>query len=103
MKEINTAIEEIKGSPPNLGLPNVGKQPDVVHEPAGKRKRGRPPVVDDIRFIELWNHGTQNGTSLQDVAKELGIAPASASVRASLLRKRGKALFQFRRGRPKKI
>lgn len=74
------------------------KSQDIV-----KRGRGRPPVVEDERFIEIWNTATQDGKDLRQAAVDLGIAPASASVRASLLRKRGKVLNQFRRGRRKKI
>ena len=67
-----------------------------------KRGRGRPPIVEDNDFITIWNAATEQGKNLQQVAVDLGIAPASASVRASLLRRKGNNLNQFRRGRRKK-
>jgi hypothetical protein len=69
----------------------------------GKRGRGRPPMVEDKEFIEIWNAATEAGKNLKQVALDLGIAPASASVRASLLRKKGNNLNEFRRGRRKKV
>ena len=51
-----------------------------------KRGRGRPPIVEDKEFIVIWNAATEQGKNLQQVAVDLGIAPARASVRASLLR-----------------
>lgn len=66
-----------------------------------KRGRGRPPIVEDKEFITIWNAATEQGKNLQQVAVDLGIAPASASVRASLLRRKGNSLNQFRRGRRK--
>jgi len=106
--EINAEIKEQKEG---LKIPSIiGEKGsttpvtlEVIHEPALKRGRGRPPVVEDARFIELWNKGANEGGDLREVAKDLGIAPASASVRASLLRKKGKVLNQFRRGRRKKV
>jgi len=74
----------------------------ISHEPLTKRPRGRPPIVEDKKFIKLWNEAAENGTDLNVLAVDLGIAPTSASVRASLLRKKGVTLKQFRRGRRKK-
>jgi len=105
--EINAEIKELKnGSQVILNTEaqeNVKSPLQITHKPVPKRGRGRPPIVGDVKFIELWNQATEEGRDLREVAKDLGIAPASASVRASLLRKKGKALKQFRRGRRKKI
>jgi phage terminase small subunit len=60
-------------------------------------------MVEDKEFIEIWNAATEAGKNLKQVALDLGIAPASASVRASLLRKKGNNLNEFRRGRRKKV
>ena len=76
---------------------------EKIVKPTGKRGRGRPPVVEDKAFITIWNAATEQGKNLQQVAVDLGIAPASASVRASLLRRKGNNLNQFRRGRRKKV
>jgi len=89
-----------------LSLDKEGDEPSpaiITSQAVVKRGRGRPPVVEDERFIEIWNAATQDGKNLRQVAVDLGIAPASASVRASLLRKKGNTLSQFRRGRRKKI
>lgn len=79
------------------------EQGNQTEKTTGKRGRGRPPVVEDKEFIAIWNAATEQGKNLQQVAVDLGIAPASASVRASLLRKKGNNLNQFRRGRRKKV
>ena len=104
--EINAEIKQLKKEATATVKPGVTPVTtpfQIIHEPVAKRGRGRPPVVGDIKFIEVWNKGTEEGRDLREVAKDLGIAPASASVRASLLRKKGKALKQFPRGRRKKV
>mgnify|MGYP003650347353 FL=1 len=84
----------------NHDVDGPGQLPKIQNK---KRGRGRPPVVEDKEFIMIWNAATEAGKNLQQVAVDLGIAPASASVRASLLRKKGNSLNQFRRGRRKKV
>jgi hypothetical protein len=79
------------------------EQGNKTQKVTGKRGRGRPPIVEDNDFITIWNAATEQGKNLQQVAVDLGIAPASASVRASLLRRKGNNLNQFRRGRRKKV
>mgnify|MGYP001190851564 FL=1 len=66
-----------------------------------KRKRGRPAIVSNEIFVEMWNAALENG-SLSTVAQSLGISRASCAVKASNMRKAGHNLPQFKRGRPKK-
>jgi hypothetical protein len=96
LEQINAEIEQLNAEIASL-QDNTEAKVDKV-----KRGRGRPPVVEDKEFITMWNAATEQGKNLQQVAVDLGIAPASASVRASLLRKKGNNLNQFRRGRRKK-
>lgn len=51
--------------------------------------------MTEQEFIKLWN----KARAVAEVAKALGILPASASVRASKLRALGRKLKQFKRGR----
>jgi len=104
LEELNDEINQLEQELLSLDKEADKLQPTIINsvDPI-KRKRGRPPVVDDKRFIEIWNAASQGGKDLRQAAVDLGIAPASASVRASLLRKRGKQLNQFQRGRKKKI
>ena len=64
-----------------------------------KARRGRPPKVESAIFIEAWN----KAVDLNSVAVALGMAPTSASVKASQMRKHGAALKRFRRGRRAKV
>mgnify|MGYP001365571497 CR=1 FL=1 len=96
LEQINAEIAELAAEIASLEEDGEVKKEKV------KRGRGRPPVVEDKEFISIWNAATEQGKNLQQVAIDLGIAPASASVRASLLRKKGNNLNQFRRGRRKK-
>jgi len=104
LEELNDEINQLEQELLLLDKKADKTQPAIIKSVGVvKRGRGRPPVVEDERFIEIWNAATQDGKDLRQVAVDLGIAPASASVRASLLRKRGNTLSQFRRGRRKKI
>ena len=96
LEQINAEIEQLNAEIASLQDNTKTKAENV------KRGRGRPPIVEDKEFITIWNAATEQGKNLQEVAVDLGIAPASASVRASLLRKKGNNLNQFRRGRRKK-
>lgn len=96
LDKINAEIAELNAQIAALEINDERKT-------TGKRGRGRPPMVEDKEFIEIWNAATEAGKNLKQVALDLGIAPASASVRASLLRKKGKNLNEFRRGRRKKV
>jgi hypothetical protein len=96
LEQINAEIEQLNAEIASLQDGTETKAAKV------KRGRGRPPIVEDKEFIVIWNAATEQGKNLQQVAVDLGIAPASASVRASLLRRKGNNLNQFRRGRRKK-
>ena len=95
-------LEQITAEIEDLNAQIAALEDDTAPTQSTKRGRGRPPVVEDKEFIEIWNAATQAGKNLKQVAVDLGIAPASASVRASLLRKKGNDLNEFRRGRRKK-
>jgi hypothetical protein len=97
LEQINAEIEQLNAEIASLEVSSEIKVEKI------KRGRGRPPVVEDKQFITIWNAATEQGKNLQQVAVDLGIAPASASVRASLLRRKGNNLNQFRRGRRKKV
>ncbi len=96
-------LEQITAEIEDLNAQIAALEDDTATTQSTKRGRGRPPVVEDKEFIEIWNAATQAGKNLKQVAVDLGIAPASASVRASLLRKKGNDLNEFRRGRRKKV
>ena len=96
-------LEQINAEIENLNAQIAALEENNEPQQSTKRGRGRPPVVEDKEFIDIWNAATQAGKNLKQVAVDLGIAPASASVRASLLRKKGNDLNEFRRGRRKKI
>lgn len=96
LEQLNAEIEQL-----NAEIASLEHVPETQTKKT-KRGRGRPPIVEDKEFITIWNAATEQGKNLQEVAVDLGIAPASASVRASLLRKKGNNLNQFRRGRRKK-
>jgi hypothetical protein len=66
-----------------------------------KRGRGRPLMVENEIFVEMWKAAVTAG-GLEQVAANLGISKASCAVKASNMRKAGYDLPQFRRGRPKK-
>jgi hypothetical protein len=66
------------------------------------KRRGRKPKVANEIFVEIWNAALTEG-SIQDVANRLGCSPASVSVKASQMRKKGYDLQQFKRGRRRKI
>lgn len=65
------------------------------------RPEGRPPLVEEKTFIEVWN---KHGGDFHAVAKELNMKPNSAWVRGNrLLKKHGvqrtkyaKATFELR-------
>ena len=91
---INQEIEEMNKQKINL---------DTEHKPAPKQKRarGRPLMVENDIFVEMWKAAVNAG-GLEQVASNLGISKASCAVKASNMRKAGYDLPQFRRGRPKK-
>ena len=95
--EINKEIQEMKVDA--VPVVQIEAAP-VIEQP--KKKRGRPPKVQNEIFVEMWNAALENG-SLGEVAASLGISAASCSVKASNMRKAGFNLPQFKRGRPKKI
>tara|TARA_Y100000034_G_C6627075_1_gene273584 strand:- start:158 stop:466 length:309 start_codon:yes stop_codon:yes gene_type:complete len=95
--EINKEIKEMNEE--NKSGLNLNESTPPITKP--KRKRGRPAIVENEIFVEMWTAALANG-SLKEVAQALGISPASCSVKASNLRKAGVVLPQFKRGRRKK-
>lgn len=91
---INKEIEEMNAQKIDL---------DVEHKKTNKPKRGRgrPLMVENDIFVEMWNAALESG-GLDQVATNLGITKASCAVKASNMRKLGYNLPQFPRGRPKK-
>lgn len=91
---INKEIEEMNAQKIDL---------NVEHKRVtkAKRNRGRPLMVENDIFVEMWKAAVDAG-GLEQVANNLGISKASCAVKASNMRKAGYDLPQFRRGRPKK-
>ena len=91
---INKEIEEMNAQKIDLNV-----EYKKVNKP--KRGRGRPLMVENDIFVEMWNAALESG-GLDQVATNLGISKASCAVKASNMRKSGYNLPQFPRGRPKK-
>ena len=91
---INKEIEQMNAQKIDL---------DIEHKRTtkSKRGRGRPLMVENEIFVEMWKAAVTAG-GLEQVAANLGISKASCAVKASNMRKAGYDLPQFRRGRPKK-
>jgi hypothetical protein len=91
---INKEIEQMNSQKIDL---------DIEHKRTtkSKRGRGRPLMVENEIFVEMWKAAVTTG-GLEQVAANLGISKASCAVKASNMRKAGYDLPQFRRGRPKK-
>ena len=62
------------------------------------KKRGRPAKVSKEMFMDVWN----GSTNLNEVAQTLGMPNTYVSVKASMLRKEGRELKRFTRGRKRK-
>jgi hypothetical protein len=91
---INKEIEEMNAQKIDLNT-------EYKRTTKGKRGRGRPLMVENEIFVEMWSAALDAG-GLEQVATNLGISKASCAVKASNMRKAGYDLPQFRRGRPKK-
>lgn len=100
IEKINQEIAELDREINSLEMSALDDDKETPKTP--KRKRGRPAIVENKIFVEMWNAALENG-SLESVASSLGISPQSCSVKASNMRKAGHNLPQFKRGRRKKI
>jgi|TARA_Y100001973_G_C5208542_1_gene343544 hypothetical protein len=98
--KLNQEIAELDREINNLEMSVLDDDKETPKPP--KRKRGRPAIVENKIFVEMWNAALENG-SLESVASSLGISPQSCSVKACNMRKAGHNLPQFKRGRRKKM